>query len=157
MMAVVAVAQKNEGPPILHLHPKSQTSKSAPPKVKREPNGKDDAASLCLKGWALDEKEEYSQAARLYQRACDAGSADACNNLGVDYAEGTGVQRDEFRAASLYEKACDGGNANGCSDLGDLYWRGFGVAQDRDKGRELLQKGCNMGNQWGCDKLKILQ
>ena len=54
------------------------------------------------------------------QSACDRGYAAACFNLGVDYAKGNGVAKDEKKAAQLYDKACSLGSSNGCENAKTL-------------------------------------
>jgi TPR repeat protein len=50
--------------------------------------------------------EEYAQAARDYQRACDGGTAQACGYLGFMYDNGQGVEADVTRAVDLSTRAC---------------------------------------------------
>src|SRR5262245_42703642 len=59
-----------------------------------------------------------AQGATRPEEACNAGDAKACFNLGLLFAEGRGMSKDEARAAALFTKACDGGNAWGCFNLG---------------------------------------
>src|SRR5687767_7870560 len=65
------------------------------------------------------------------RQACKGGDGDACNSLGVDFAYGRGVPRDEAEAAALYRQACEAGNSAGCNNLGEMYAEGKGVAADR--------------------------
>ena len=60
----------------------------------------------------------------------DAGSASAQFNLGVMYANGTGVAQDYPAAAGWFRKAADQGNALAQNNLGVMYDKGQGVAQD---------------------------
>ena len=86
-------------------------------------------------------------------RACDAGTAAACTELGVLYAEGKVVTQDLTRARSLYQRACDGGNAPGCTNLGNMYNNGSGGPQDAVRARSLYQRACDNGNAVGCNNL----
>jgi TPR repeat protein len=63
-------------------------------------------------------------AVALYERACVAGVAEGCDNLGFMLASGRGAPRDDARAASLFRAACDRGNAGGCYNLGMMYRQG---------------------------------
>lgn len=89
-------------------------------------------------------------------RACDAGTAGACTDLGVLYAEGKGVTQDLPRARSLYQRACDGGNSPGCTNLGNMYNNGSGGPQDAVRARSLYQRGCDGGNAVGCNNLGFM-
>lgn len=77
--------------------------------------------------------KDGSRAVALYQKACDAGEALGCNNLGKIYAQGRGVAQDESRAVALYEGACDAGAAPGCNNLREMYEQGRGVAKDESR------------------------
>ena len=63
-------------------------------------------------------------------RAADAGSAEAANALGIDYALGRGVARDQRQAAAWYGRAAAAGSAGGAYNLGIVYRDGAGVARD---------------------------
>jgi len=54
--------------------------------------------------------QDYAQAREWYQKAADAGNADAMNNLGWLYANGHGVAQDYAQAREWYQKAADAGN-----------------------------------------------
>ena len=77
----------------------------------------------------------------------------SCNNLGLFYDDGSGVEVDHDRARGLYERACDGGYALGCSNLGNLYDDGRGVEMDHDRARALYEQACDGGNALGCSNL----
>lgn len=106
---------------------------------------------------ALYNQHRYDEAFTIFQRACDAGSANACGRQGLMYAEGHGIAKDYFRALLLYTKACDGGDAGDCSNLGQFYRLGKGVQKDKERARQLYSKGCSMGDKWGCDMVKKLR
>lgn len=61
---------------------------------------------------------DAKRAIELYDRACTANHATACNNLGAMYALGHGVTVDPVKAASLYAKACSIGSREGCINAG---------------------------------------
>ena len=44
---------------------------------------------------------DYQTAFNLNEKACKAGDADGCNNLGVLYAQGQGVKQDYSKAKNL--------------------------------------------------------
>lgn len=86
----------------------------------------------------------------LFQRACDAGYAKGCVDLGVLYEGGDGVAQDWNRAAMTFQRACDRGAPAGCNDLGNLYAEGHGVDPDPARARSLFQKACDGGVDAGC-------
>ncbi len=97
-----------------------------------------------------------AQAAALYRKACDAGSAGGCRNLALLYSAGKGVSQDYGQAAALYRKACNGGDAGSCSNLGLLYSNGTGVPQDYSQAVTLYRKACDAGDGIGCSNLGIM-
>ena len=64
--------------------------------------------------------------ARLRTEA-DQGNAAAQNNLGVVYANGTGVAKDPAQAVFWYRKAADQGDAAAQNNLGVAYANGTGI------------------------------
>lgn len=92
------------------------------------------------------------------QKACDAGSAKGCSNLGLLYVLGQGVEQDDTKAAQFYKKACDGGNAGACKNLALLYMNidGEGVEQDYAKAAQFFEKACDGGETGACSSLGIL-
>ena len=88
------------------------------------------AEDLFNQGINADDKGNYTQAAKLYEQACNGGVAESCNNLGLLYKEGQGVKQNYAQAAKFYEKACNGGVAQGCYNLGNAYYTNKGVKQN---------------------------
>jgi TPR repeat protein len=103
------------------------------------------------KGVAKDE----AGAARLMERACDAGIAEACSDLGSSYdwrSEESKARAGAFaaRGVSLDEKGCAAGEGQACYRLGNAYWFGLAVAKDPTKAAELFKQACNGGSSDGC-------
>src|SRR2546421_626362 len=95
------------------------------------------------------------------ERACGAGKAAACDELGSRLEEGLGVRRDETRAAQLFRKACKEKNPDGCADdarardLGDpsaCSFLGDTYARSNDMVRAILffKRACDAGFAHGC-------
>jgi TPR repeat protein len=101
--------------------------------------------------------KDYPQAITLYSKACNAGIADGCWNLGRMYLNGNGVAEDYSQALTLYTRACVAGSADGCSSIGLVYQKGYGVQKDKAKAHEFYRKGCSMGSQRGCDQLQKMK
>jgi hypothetical protein len=62
---------------------------------------------------ARETKGEIAAAAAS-RKACKAGNAKECTAIGLDEAEGRGVQKDDTLAVELFRRACDGGDIEGC-------------------------------------------
>jgi TPR repeat protein len=97
-----------------------------------------------------------TQAVALIASACDSGDFVSCRNLGLMYAGGRNVQRDDAKAVSLYQRACDGNNTTGCVDLGFMYESGRGVAKNESRAVELYQKTCTRDVFNGCTNLGLM-
>ncbi|MBC9786430.1 toll/interleukin-1 receptor domain-containing protein [Heliobacterium chlorum] len=67
------------------------------------------------------------------------------NHLGVMYANGIGVVKNEIKAVEWYRKAAEQGNAEAQSNLGFMYASGRGVAKDDAKAVEWLLKAAEQG------------
>ena len=97
------------------------------------------------------------EAARLYQKACDADQPIACANLGILYEKGTGVGQDYAVAARLYKKACDKNGGTGCTNLGFLHESALGIrTPDEKRALELYRRGCDHGSEQGCANARVL-
>ena len=74
------------------------------------------------------------------------GDADAQLNLGVMYANGKGVLKDDKQATKWYQKAADQGNASAQYNLGVRYENGKGVLKDDKQAVKWYQKAADQGN-----------
>ena len=62
--------------------------------------------------------------------AAEQGEATSQYNLGVMYAAGEGVPKDDVEAAKWFREAAEQGDANAQSSLGVMYTNGEGVPED---------------------------
>jgi TPR repeat protein len=62
--------------------------------------------------------------------AAKHGDASAQNDVGIAYAEGQGVRRDQKKAVYWFRKSAAQGNALGTCNLGLNYQNGWGVKRD---------------------------
>ena len=115
------------------------------------------AERLFDQGLSSYKGKQFSQAAKLYLRACDGGERKGCNSLGLMYENGEGVAQDLNRAADLFKRACDAGGSQGCVNLGSMYLRGQGVPKDLDRAADLFKKACDAGLDRGCENLARLK
>ena len=103
-------------------------------------------------------------AAKLYEKGCNGGEADACTSFGrmaenEDRSggpltpDGKGDANDFLKArVPEYQANCDGGDARSCSALGDMYASGMGVPKDEKKAHELHVRACAGGEKTSCTK-----
>ena len=81
-------------------------------------------------GHAAYTRGDYATALRLWSPLAAQGYAEAQNNLGVMYENGTGVPQDYKEAVRWYRLAAAQGNAKAQNNLGVMHERGQGVPQD---------------------------
>jgi TPR repeat protein len=62
-------------------------------------------------------QKKYTEARPLHDKACGAGSAVACHNLGVMLEKGLGGKKDEKRSLDVFQKACELGIHTDCWDV----------------------------------------
>jgi TPR repeat protein len=89
-------------------------------------------------------------------RACAHGDLEACRNLGVMYAGGTGVSPDTPRATKLFTQACDGGNLPACNNLATALAEGVGVERQPAKAAEVFRKACDGDYRLACHNLGLM-
>jgi len=78
-------------------------------------------------------------------RDAQAGNAEAQSRLGVLYAQGVGVPRDQEQALYWYRKAADQGHPGGEWNLAFRYVKGQGVPVDYLKARQLFRQAAQSG------------
>lgn len=87
----------------------------------------------------------------MLQKVAGEGKSCAQYDLGVIYAYGDGVPKDEAKAAAWYQKAAAQGNKYAQFDLGVMYAFGRGVPKDEAKAAEWYQKAAAQG--WSRDNV----
>jgi hypothetical protein len=98
------------------------------------------------------------RAIALSRRACDAGVAYACANLGVLLAEeagGLGGGQPGLEVTRRFRTACDGGAPEGCLDLAVALSAGAAGARDPDGAARALRRGCALGLALACHRLAL--
>jgi TPR repeat protein len=83
----------------------------------------------------------------LYQRACDLGSAIACNDLAIL------LEKDASRAVPLLEKSCNMGLDRGCTNLGAVI---SSDVNELGRARKLFEKSCSRSDPLACAMLADL-
>jgi uncharacterized protein len=90
-------------------------------------------------GRAYAANQQMSEAVAAYRKASDKGNTSAMVELGVMFATGNGVAKDEAQARKLFERAAEGGNARGVTNLSALSGDA-GAPSDPVRSRALLIK-----------------
>ena len=93
-----------------------------------------EAAKLASDGLAAYNANDYAKALSSWTKAAGQGNAMAQNNLGVMYANGTGVTKDDKQAVYWYRKAADQEHSDAQFNLANMYAYGRGVdTSDEDQ------------------------
>ena len=96
-------------------------------------------------GRALQKADQLKEAMTWYRNAADQGYAAAEFNVGLLYATGKGVEKNEAEAAKWYRKAADQGSAVAQYHLGTFYLMGIGVQEDREHAFQWFMKSAEQG------------
>ena len=88
--------------------------------------------------------ENKAEIEALVEKA-EKGDVIAQHNLGVMYASGRGVTKDEVEAVKWYRKAADQGYAKAQYNLGLMYDNGRGVAKDEVEAVKWFRKAADQG------------
>jgi len=91
-------------------------------------------------------QQDYSEAAKWYQKAAEQGNPQAQVNLGNMYRDGKGVQQDYAEAAKWYRKAAEQGDSQIQLNLANMYRDGDGLKQDYTEAAKWYQKAAEQGN-----------
>jgi hypothetical protein len=122
----------------------------------REQCDRGDAGSCATLAWmtltSAATKEDLEAAAKLAQKACDAGDLHACG----DAAAALRGSPDPVEAApvlKLYLTSCERGDAEACADLGELVEGPAAGEPDPAKAMRLFARGCAGGLAAACGRL----
>ena len=81
-----------------------------------------------------------------YIQPAENGDADAQFSIGVMYAYGLGLEKDEKLAVDWFRKAAERGNAPAQYALGWRYANGFGVEKDEKRAVDWFREAAKRGN-----------
>ncbi|MCH8325869.1 MAG: sel1 repeat family protein, partial [Bacteroidetes bacterium] len=81
-------------------------------------------------GYLYNNGRDYQKSFYWFEKAAEQGVAAAQYNLGIIYADGYGVLKDNKEAITWYKKAANQGYAKAQYDLGVLYSKGELVLKD---------------------------
>jgi TPR repeat protein len=105
----------------------------------------DAAGPLELVATALA-RGDYVTVAKLLRPLANQGNADAQANVGLMYATGQGVQRDDVEAVKWFRMAAEQGVAEAQKNLGLMYLNGRGVQLDSAQAMMWFQKAGLQGH-----------
>lgn len=74
------------------------------------------------------------------------GNTDAQNYLGICFAEGKGVERNEYEAFKWFKLAAEKGHAEAMNNMGRCYYIGIGIKQNYSEAINWFRKSAEMGN-----------
>lgn len=80
----------------------------------------------------------------------------SCVNLGLMFASGTGVAKDNNKAATLFQGACNGNVGAGCERFGVALHNGLGIQTDLPRAADTFKKGCDLKNASACNQLALM-
>ncbi|WP_229764532.1 sel1 repeat family protein [Helicobacter pylori] len=66
------------------------------------------------------DKQDFTQARKYFEKACDLNNGGGCSGLGFLYGSGKGVEKNLTKAAYFYSKACELKEGDGCGALGGV-------------------------------------
>ena len=112
------------------------------------------AEDYLKQGMEAYKKDNFTQAAQLFEKACNGGQDQACLNLSKFYKHGTGVKQNSNKADELFKKGienrqkeCNSKKMDACERLADAYYE----ENDFNHATPLYEKVCNhSGNPRSC-------
>lgn len=90
-----------------------------------------------------------------FERNCNNGHGTYCHNMGLMYAHGDGVLKDDLKALEFYAKACDRNYFESCSSAAVLYEESQTIKQDMKKAFKLYSKACGGGDAFACHNVAV--
>ncbi len=86
-----------------------------------------------------------------YQKACESGELNACNELGLNYVEGSNGYAQSFAKGNEYfKKSCNLKNGEACGYLGLSYFNGNGVKKSLKEAIKYFSKACELKDGRSC-------
>ena len=112
------------------------------------------AAGLYLEETSKD-PEKLKEAVKWYRLAAEAGYPVGMNNLGLCYADGIGVIKNDEQTAKWFRAAAESGDDQGMSNLGLCYEHGIGVTKDEREAVKWYRGGADAGDTLGMFNLGV--
>lgn len=93
--------------------------------------------------------EGVREAAACFRRASGLGDANGSYNLGMMYARGLGMPRDDGRAFACFRTAAEKGHPEAINSLGWFFREGRVFAKDLELAAQWFEKSASYGNPYG--------
>ncbi|RYH14739.1 sel1 repeat family protein [archaeon] len=106
------------------------------------------AYALC-EGEGLDAQDD-ERGIQFYRLAAAQGHPTALYNLGVQYLNGEGVQKDETEASMFFKRAAECGYGSACAEYGESLYFGRGIPQDYQESFRYLTEAYEKGEKGPC-------
>ena len=94
----------------------------------------------------MSDNQLYKEMASFCKDISAEGNPDAQNNLGICYAEGKGVERNENEAFKLFGLAAAQGHIEAIDNIGRCYYNGIGTKQNFSEAYNWFRKAAELGN-----------
>lgn len=102
-------------------------------------------------------KDQNTQIIDYYQKACNSGNPNACDNLGLIYNNAQlGVQKDDLKAFTYYKQGCELGFQGACYHLGNMLYYGLGSTKDILQAQNYFEQACSANIANACLNAGIL-
>ncbi len=86
---------------------------------------------------SLQTKKNEQKALKFFHKACEAGDAESCGEIGFIYEDNKSINKNLEKAYEFYERACTLGDYGRCVYLGTLY-----AEKNNFKALKFFKKGC---------------
>jgi TPR repeat protein/serine/threonine protein kinase len=103
----------------------------------------------------LHEKKNAVRACVLYRESGGLGHVGAQNQLGLCFASGQGMPKDEVEAYNWFRRAAEGGNAIGQYNLAQAFATGNGIARHYESAVHWARKSAEQGYPKGLCRLGL--
>ena len=90
-----------------------------------------------------------------FKKNCATGNSTSCYNMGLMYANGDGVDKDDLKALAFYKKACETNYYKSCSSVALLYEESQSIGIDMKKAFKYYTKACGGEDAFACHNLAI--
>ena len=97
-----------------------------------------------MAAYEKQDKPIYSEELVKY---AESGDAVAQCDLGVCYANGSGIAKDSYEAFKWFKLSAEQGDARGMRELGTCYVEGLGVEKNEEEGIKLYKLSAEKGNE----------
>ncbi|RZU47372.1 Sel1 repeat-containing protein [Fluviicoccus keumensis] len=121
------------------------------PAAPAKPLGNPLAQAQNIMGWYYfkginNVPQDYTEALKWFHKSAQLGDPSGQFNLGMMYANGYGIGKNQAEAARWFKLSADQGKANAQLNLGMMYLAGRGVAQNTEEGMRLLRLSAGQGD-----------